>query len=254
VSRAIPDPGFAGDDGSADPDVVGALAAYATGRVGDPVVLAALAKARLLVPVVALLVAESAVGPDGLRREKATDMALVTLTGGDGRRALPAFTSLEALHRWNPAARPVPAEARRVCLAALTENADLVVIDPSGPVTYRIEGPALRALAAGREPVPALQDTEVVAVVRAAVEAEPALAAAYLFPADSADFVLGLVLGAGADERPEPEVAREVAGRIAAALADEPVLRERLDRGMELAVLPAGTRPRGAYVLLKEPV
>jgi len=245
VNRAIPDPGFAGDDGSADPALAEALAAYANGRVGEQAVLAAIVKARVLVAVVALLGSEAEVHPDGLRREKNTDMALVTLTGADGRRALPAFTSLDALTRWNPHARPVPVEAQRVCLAAYGERADLVVLDPAGPVTYLLEGPALRAMAGGREPVPPLRDPGVAAAVRAAVECEPALVAAYLLPTQTSDCMLGLVLAPDVADLSAAGIAQRVARRLAA----DPILRERLDRGMDLAVLQAGTAPGGGVVL-----
>jgi len=246
VNRAIPDPGFAGDDGSADAALSDALAAYAAGREGQRVVLTALAKSRLLVGVVALLVGEADTAPDGLRREKDTDMALVMLTGSDGRRALPAFTSLDALRRWNPEARPVPVDARRVCLAAYGEEADLVAIDPAGPVTYLLEGPALRAIASGREPVPPLQDPDVATAVRDAVGHEQAIAAAFLLPATGADCTLGLVVAPEVSERSAALVAQRIAGRLAA----DPILRERLDQGMEVAVFPAGAAPAGGVDLL----
>jgi hypothetical protein len=246
VNRAVPDPGFAGDDGSADPALAEALAAYAAGRAGEAAVLGALVKARLLVAVVALLAGEAEVGADGLRREKETDMALVTLTGRDGRHALPAFTSLDALTRWNGQARPVPVAAQRVCVAAYGENAELVVLDPAGPVTYLLEGPALRAVADGRVPLPPLRDPDVATAARNAVAHEPTLAAAYLLPARACDCMLGLVLARDVPER----VGADVAQRVARRLGDDPILRDRLDRGMQLAVLPAGTAPSGGVVLL----
>jgi hypothetical protein len=250
VNRAIPDPGFAGDDGSADTALAEALAAYAAGRAGEQLVLAAMAQARLLVAVLAV----PSHGTAGHHRvgEGGTDMALLTITGGDGRRALPAFTSVAALAEWNPDARPVPAKAQQVCLAAL-EDADLVVVDPAGPVTYLVEGAALRALAAGREPVPPLQDPDVAAAVRAAVSSEPLLAAAYLLPAAAADFILGLVLSPQVSVADDASVVQRIAGRVAQALADDPILRERLDRGMDLAVLPAGTTPTGGQLLFARP-
>jgi hypothetical protein len=251
VNRAVPDPGFAGDDGSADAALAEALAAYAAGRTGEQAVLAAMAEARLLVAVLAVP-AHGTAGHHRVR-EGGTDMALLTVTGGDGRRALPAFTSVAALAEWNPDARPVPAKAQRVCLAALTEAADLVVVDPAGPVTYLLEGAALRALAAGREPVSPLQDPDVAAAVRAAVSSEPLLAAAYLLPAAAADFVLGLVLSPEITVADDASAVQRIAGRVAQALAGDPILRERLDRGMDLAVLPAGTTPTGGQVLFARP-
>ncbi|MYV71110.1 SseB family protein, partial [Streptomyces sp. SID2131] len=103
--KNIPDPGFSDDDGTADPRLAAALAAWAEDRTAHGPVLAALREARLLVPVVAVL-GEVETDENGLRREKTSDMAVPTLTAGD-RRALPAFTSTASLALWDPQARPV---------------------------------------------------------------------------------------------------------------------------------------------------
>jgi hypothetical protein len=234
MARAIPDSGFAGDDGAADPRLAAALDGFAQGRTAEAELLAALAAARLLVPVVAVL-AEDEPAPGGLRREKRTDMALVTLRAPGGRKALPAFTSLATLAAWNAAARPVPVETRRACLAALAEGADTVLIDLGAPSSYQLQGPALRALAEGRTLLPPLEDPAVREAVRAAVAAEPALAGGLrLLPGRDGDLTVGVVLAAGTT----PEEAERAARRVAAALAADPVIRDRVGRGLELAVLP----------------
>jgi len=69
AGRTLAGPRFPDDDGSAGPNVTAALAAYAAGQASEHAVLVALDSARLMVPVVALLAAEDAPGPDGLRRE-----------------------------------------------------------------------------------------------------------------------------------------------------------------------------------------
>ena len=129
---AVPD-----DTGAADPGLTAALAAYAEDPAREPEVLAALADARLLVPVVAEL-GESEVGPDGLARDKSSDMAAVLMRGPDGRLALLAFTGLEPMQRWDPDARPVPVPARTAALAALQDGAEALLIDLAGPVRYLV--------------------------------------------------------------------------------------------------------------------
>ncbi len=52
--RSLPAPGFSGDNGSSDPRLAEALAAYELDHVDGPV-LVALAEARLFVPVVAFV-------------------------------------------------------------------------------------------------------------------------------------------------------------------------------------------------------
>lgn len=245
--KNIPDPGFSGDDGSADARLTAALAAWADDRTAEPEVLAALTGARLLVPVVALLGEVEEGPPDGLReasaeggggrragglrREKTSDMAVPTLEAPDGRRALPAFTSLETLARWRPDARPVAVPLRQALEAAAHEKADTVVLDLAGPVPYQLTGPALLALAEGRTSADPLADPAVAEAVRTVLAAEPEVVRAHLAPAADADGMLALAL---APHAPARETAQRVAGRLA---ADE-TLRARLVRGLTLALLP----------------
>ncbi|MCX5319230.1 SseB family protein [Streptomyces sp. NPDC055059] len=235
ANKNIPDPGFSDDDGSADPRLSAALAAWAEDRTAHGPVLAALKEARLLVPVVAVL-GEVEEDENGLRREKTSDMAVPTLKAGD-RKALPAFTSTAALALWDPEARPVAVPLHQALQAAAHEQADTVVIDLAGPVAYELSGAALRAANEGRTTADPLADPAVTEAIRAAVAAEPGVLRAHLGPG-SADGILALVLDPSAAPA---ETARAVAGRIA---ADE-TLRARLVRGLDLALLPAGTTPPG---------
>ncbi|MER7825016.1 SseB family protein [Streptomyces sp. NPDC096097] len=232
ANKNIPDPGFSDDDGSADPRLTAALAAWSEDRAKEPEVLAALKGARLLVPVVAVL-GEVETDPEtGLKREKTSDMAVPTLRAGD-RRALPAFTSIASLALWDPAARPVAVPLHQALAAAAHEKADTVVLDLAGPVTYQLTGSALLALAEGRTDAGPLADPAVREAVRAAVSAEPAVLRAHLVAggADS-DGTLAIVLAEGAQA---PAAAR----RVAEALAADTTLRARLVRGLDLALLPS---------------
>lgn len=150
--RALGSPDFGHDDGSPDPGVTAALTAYAHGDGGSADVLNALAAGRLLVPVVA--VAETDETPaGGAGRERTSHMASVSTIGRDGRRGLLAFTSMETMRTWNPAARPVPVTSRRAAEAALADGAEALVIDLAGPVTFAVDAGELRALAAGWRPL-----------------------------------------------------------------------------------------------------
>ena len=144
----------AGDTGGADPAVAAALAAYAAGKAPERAALTALAASRLLVPVVAVLAAGGDASADNasaekLGTEKETEMALPTLIGNDGRKAVIAFTGTDTVRRWRADARPVPVPAARLWPAAAAEQADAVVIDVAGPVPMVVEGARLRALANG---------------------------------------------------------------------------------------------------------
>jgi hypothetical protein len=216
---------FRDDDGTADPRVTEALAAYHAGQGSEQDVLAALAAARLLVPVVAVLADGSAAEGD-----KNSEMVLPTLIGQDGRPAVLAFTGLDALARWRPNARPVPAESDRVWRAAVADGC-AVVIDVGGPVPLAVEGTRLDALAAG-QPVPAAyEDGDVRAEVEAAIAAEPVIVGYSLAPSHQVDLAVRLYLAAvnrgGGDWR---SAVNHVAQSIAARLAG------RLRRGVEFSV------------------
>ena len=139
--------GFDDDDGSADPVLASALASGDQGAF-----LAALTKARLLVPVVAML-GEVEYDERGLAHDKTSDMAVALLQGKDGRNALLAFTSTESLARWSPEARPMPAESRLVATAAIQEGAAAIVLDVAGPAPGVLEEEDVQRLAAGLQVV-----------------------------------------------------------------------------------------------------
>jgi SseB protein N-terminal domain len=235
------------DRGGADPGVKAALRAYAAGAGSEHAVLVALAGARLLVPVVAVRAdqladaAESGLpghGADGSDRaagslsgqaqhvpgsvagggETASEMAIPAIVGRDGRRALPAFTSLDALRRWQPDARPVPAPALAVWQSAVQES-QAVIIDIAGPVPVAVEGARLAALAAGGAPPAMHEDPDVLSVAaRAVAEAAPGCRVRLLPPHGGLDFTLEIGPAPG-DHRPVPEeLGTALADAIAAGL------------------------------------
>jgi hypothetical protein len=220
---------FRHDRGAADPRVAAALAAYLAGQGSEQAALSALASARLLVPVVATL-ADGSAPADASQGDKNSEMALPTLIGRDGRAALLAFTGLDALARWRPDARPVPAEADRVWRAAVAEGC-AVVIDVAGPVPLAVEGARLAALAAGRPVPPPHEDPDIRAEVEAVVVGEPGITGFTLTPGqgDGTDLAVTLRLAAG-DHGP---VLTRAANSIAARLAG------RLRRGLEFSAAPA---------------
>jgi hypothetical protein len=229
---------FRGDRGAADPRVTAALAAYQAGQGSERAALGALAAARLLVPVIAepshkepSHKGQSGEGESGKGQgDKDSEMVLPTLIGRDGRAAVLAFTGLDALARWRPDARPVPAEADRVWRAAVADGY-AVVIDVAGPVPLAVEGARLAALAGGQPVPPPHEDPDVRTEVQAAVAAEPAIAGFSLAPGHrgAADLAITLHLAPRQDADRGPAVNRAAAG-IATRLG------ARLRRGIEVVI------------------
>jgi len=225
----VPDPPFAGDDGIADPALTAALAA------GEPGALqAALLRARVFVALVAVL-GEAEVGPDGLAREKTSDVRVVTVRRPDGAVALPVFSSPADLSRWHPAARPLPVAGVRAAQAAYTEGAVALLVDPGSAASGVLFGPHLRALAEARAWLPPATDPDVHAAVAEHVPAglDWTLDATDANGGtDGADAVLRLRFPTGT---PVAE-ARERAAALAGELAALPLLRARLVAGLDVRV------------------
>lgn len=240
--KNIPDPGFAGDDGSADPRLAAALAAYASERTreNEERVLALLATARLMVPIVAVL-GEAETDPStGLKHEKSSDMAVPTIEAPDGRKGLPAFTSLASLAAWRGDARPAPVPASQAVQAAWSERADALLVDLAGPVFFELSGAAMRAVAESRAHVGALRDPGVADELRAVLARHAVVLRAHLLPSEQADAQLVLIVA------PDTEPAALQA--VASALTDSELLRIRLDRGLDLAVVaPGGNEPADPF-------
>ncbi|MGO9780025.1 MAG: SseB family protein [Streptosporangiaceae bacterium] len=247
----------AGDDGAPDPRLAAVLSAYANGRETEQAALGALSRARLLVPLV-----EREAGPDVCprpaehgqprpaehdRREHPAhdacaapgtkEMAFPTLIGRDGRPALLAFTSLDALARWRPDARPVPAPAGQVWGSAVADSC-AVVIDVAGPVPLAVDGARLGALASGEPPPAPQDDPDVHAEVTEALAGEPAIVGAQLAPGsdgpEGTDLAIRLTLRpAGVSGEAETQPVQRAAQAIAARLVG------RLRRGIEVSAVPA---------------
>jgi hypothetical protein len=224
---------FRDDVGSADAQVAATLAAFAAARGSEHAALTALASSRLLVPIVAT-------EPDGAAESEAggAEMSLPTLIGHDGRAAIPAFTSLEAMARWRPAARPVPAQASQVWRAAADDTC-AVVVDVAGPVPLAIDGARLAALAEGR-PVPRPhEDPDVLAAAAAAAAGLTAITGLSAAEGGDCDLRVVVTLAAGCDPAAGHDALQQLGSRLMAHLGG------RLRRGIAIALTPAPNPPAG---------
>lgn len=202
AGREVKSNPFAGDDGSADQGLASALAQYAAAS-GVPTlerVVAALAAARVLIPILAELDV-SGTNESGQVVDKEASAGVVALEAPDGRQALPVFSSVAAMAAWRADARPVPVESVRAALSAVAEDWALLVIDPGGPVTVLVPRPAVWAIAQGNQWFPAVSedvvDPAVLAEVTAALGSLHQVRTVTVVPGRNAEVavVLGLIPG-----------------------------------------------------------
>lgn len=135
---------FAGDDGSADPQLLVALNqnVHSPSLISQNIILSALKNARLLVPVVAQVDSKNSDGT-----EKDSHISQVTFKSADGRVGLPVFTSLQSLNDWDANARPIAQWAQAIALSCVESDLDAMLIDMASPHRYAVQGVALLQLA-----------------------------------------------------------------------------------------------------------
>lgn len=218
---------FAGDDGTADRAVRAAVSRVAcaeeAARIEAEVTLMArLAGARLLVPVVA----EPGTADQGAASpaDDRSDMASIVLTAPDGGRAMPVFTGIDALTAWNGTARPVPVAAADAARAAIEDGCVAVPIDLGSDRVVALRLSHLWALAQERDWAPPGRDPLVADALRRIVAADARITRVEVNdgPHGRAEIVLVLVPGLAPDD------VRGLAAGVGEALAD-PGVRVRLD-------------------------
>lgn len=218
--RELSPSGFETDAGGADPVLRTLLADAAS----DAELMAAIATSRFLIPVVAAPV-EITETEAGLHADSTVDLAMVTLTGPDGERALPVFTGTDSLAAWDPQARPVPVTPARMAQAAVSERCDVLVVDLAGPTSRTLRPSMVWALAQQRPWSPAHEDEHVERSVAAAVAAEADVTAFALADGGGGELRVELTVRPGLDRA----AVTALVTRIGERLATDGELRARID-------------------------
>ncbi|XPP26290.1 MAG: SseB family protein [Leucobacter sp.] len=193
--------------------------------------LLALSRTRLLIPLLAEA-GELGLTPEGRTVEKTQELSIVTVAAPDGRRAMPVFSSVAAMHHWNPESRPVPVPGPQVALAAAQEGTAIVIIDPGTPEQeFGVRRTQLEAMAVGRRILPAWADPEVLEAFRASLAAEPRALAVELLAGDpqarllEAEAIVILTLEPGLDR----EELRGLLEALQRRWAASEIIAERVD-------------------------
>lgn len=221
----------ASDDGSAPAAYLTAVAALRAGECALIDVVDVVRTCRFLIPLVAIA-GETGVTDVGLVIDTTQELSIITVSGPDGRPVLPIFSSVDSMRRWRRDARPVPADAVRVALAAASERTDRVVIDARSPESLLVlPRPAVWAIAQGVPWVPAVGDPAVLEAVARPAAQHPEIWAVSLIEGDplgrgaSSEVIVRL----GVEPGVEPDRLREIIAALSAHWAQDAIVAERID-------------------------
>lgn len=237
---------FANDDGTTPAQLKEALDAFhslaldSEERPGRHMnVVDAIRVSRFLVPLLAEA-GDVGVNSAGLVVDKTQELAIVTVAGPAGQKVLPVFTSVEAMQKWKPEARPVPVEARRAALAAAADGAQWIVIDPQSPTEIVLRRPVVEAIAKGTPWVPNYIDPMLQQVFDESISNEPFVKAIRLTAGDPAargfdeELVVQIVLPPSLEQAEVERVIRS----LSAKWAEQEIFSQRVD-SMRLQLVPA---------------
>lgn len=225
---------FADDSGETPIELARVIADFRSGAASHAEVLAVFATSRVLIP---LLTVAGDVGetPDGRAVDKTQELSIVTVQAPDGRKVLPVFSSVTAMQRWNPQARPVPNFGRNVALAALDDGNDLVILDPTtAEMEFGIRRPTLWAMVQDEQRTQPWLDDAITAEFRASIADEPAVCEVTLASGDpearlmSPELLVTLTLESGLSE----DALAGVVQRLQARWGASTVVAERVDSMM----------------------
>jgi hypothetical protein len=174
AGRAFEANPFADDDGSARPELIQAIETFQS-STDAAAVFAEFAKSRVLIPLVASL-GESGEGAHGQTVDKSADLAVINVQTPDGQTGLPVFSSVAAMSKWNPIARPVPSDAVRVALAAASEGNTRIILDPGSETEFVFRRPAIESLAKQEQWLSPHLDEQLIVEFGKAAASEPQIA------------------------------------------------------------------------------
>lgn len=228
--RELHENNFAGDDGSADETLIETITNFQRGEVTNEAVVEAFSNARLLIPLLADL-GESEIGEHGHKVDKSAELSIVTVGTPDEQNGLPVFSSVAAMQLWNPTARPVPSDAVRAAIAAVTEGNTRIILDAEGPTEFAIRRPAIAAIAQEEKWIHPVRDKRVREEFARVLDGVKEFIGFDLEDCDpasrlhSAELMLVLKLTEGLTGEQIQELMQELAKR----LADSSVIAEHVD-------------------------
>lgn len=174
---------YSGDNGEADAELIRTISEFQSGKCGPEQVLKAIGQSRLLIPLIANL-GESGEGAHGHQVDKSADLSIVTVLTPDNQRALPVFSSVAAMNKWNPEARPVPNDGRKVALAAASEGNTRLVLDPMGESEFVVRRPGIAAIAQDLDWITPADNPDVVEIINSVLADSGSVESFTLVPGD----------------------------------------------------------------------
>ena len=163
------------------------------------------------------------------KKDENVEMMQALFSSNDGKIAMPVFTSLEELTKWNKEARPIPLVANDFAQQTIDQELDALILDIASDHRFLIQGYMLRCLAKNQEWNYPYQDKE----VKEAIEK----ICLKLKNVSKVEITKGVDCDLYVNIFGPPDLADEVIG-IGKEIAEKEIIRERAPLGADLFLTP----------------
>jgi hypothetical protein len=163
------------------------------------------------------------------KKHENVEMMQALFSSNDGKVAMPVFTSLDELTKWNKEARPTPLVAHDFAQQAIDQELDALILDIASDHRFVIQGYMLRCLAKNQDWSYPHQDSE----VRKTIEK----ICLKIKKVNKVEITKGVDCDLHVNIYGPPDLADEVIG-LGKEIAEQEIIRERAPLGADLFLTP----------------
>jgi hypothetical protein len=202
------------DKGESDPVLLSLL--QNKGNDYEKIVFNGLKNSRLIGAIVA-------------KKDENVEMMQALFSSNDGKVAMPVFTSLDELTKWNKEARPTPLISNDFAQQTIDQELDALILDIASDHRFVIQGYMLRCLAKNQDWSYPHQDSE----VRKTIEK----ICLKIKKVNKVEITKGVDCDLHVNIYGPPDLADEVIG-LGKEIAEQEIIRERAPLGADLFLTP----------------
>ena len=163
------------------------------------------------------------------KKHENVEMMQALFSSNDGKVAMPVFTSLDELTKWNKEARPTPLISNDFAQQTIDQELDALILDIASDHRFVIQGYMLRCLAKNQDWSYPHQDSE----VRKTIEK----ICLKIKKVNKVEITKGVDCDLHVNIYGPPDLADEVIG-LGKEIAEQEIIRERATLGADLFLTP----------------
>jgi len=175
------------------------------------------------------LLSSRLIGAIVAKKDENVEMMQALFSSNDGRVAMPVFTSLEELTKWNKDARPIPLLANDFAQQTIDQELDAIILDIASDHRFVIKGYMLSCLAKNQDWNYPYQDLEVKKTIENIC--------LRLKNVTKIEISKGVDCDLHVNIYGPPDLADEVIG-LGKEIAEKEIIRERAPLGADLFLTP----------------